>query len=211
MPLDLVLIDSFGKINDVSSSIIRYPLDGFAVAIRAAAIANVDSHLRQRAMFRRYLYLLVEVFKLKQIGHKYMASLLKSNPGHEPLSRTVTPETAFIPQAEDDHMKWANGFEPRITLPISELQGTAILNERMYRTLQKLEEFRALEQSAASWVGPATAIFLHAMVMIDVSMTFSNPWDLFNAVMNQPNLGAVSVNPEDFNCDQARKLLLESE
>lgn len=209
MPLDWVLSDSFGKINDVSSSIIRYPLDGFAVAMRAAGIANLDAHRRERAMFRRYLYLLIETFRQKQLGHTYIMSLLQANPGHESLLRTMTPETLLTPPAADDLATTANGFGLRTSLPISVLKDTAILDERRYRTLQSLEEFRTLEQNAASWVGPATAIFLYATAVVDASMTPSNPWNLFNAVMNQPGLGAISVKPEDYNADQARKIMLE--
>ncbi len=206
LPLEWVLKDSFGKINEITSSVIRYPLDGFVVVLRAASVAGVDTAAMRRAVFRRYLYLLVEMFKYRRLGHIVMTSLLYTDPAREALARTMTPDSAFKVPAAANTM--APG--PVLSLPISELHGSPILDERTYRTLHKLEEFRFLEQSVAGWVGPATAAFLHTMLAVDAAATFNEPWDLFNAIINHCSLGGISVGPENFNVDEARRVVLHS-
>ncbi|KAF2174439.1 hypothetical protein K469DRAFT_756735 [Zopfia rhizophila CBS 207.26] len=169
--LDTVLRNSFEKINETVSSVIRYPLDGFIVVVRAASIAHVDPASMRRVVFRRYLYLLVDLLHRKQLDRNAIASLLYTNPTNKTPVQTVTPD----PTATANSM----APEPVFSLPIAQLRGSAILDERTYRTLAKMEEFRFLEQRAADWVGPATGAFLHAMVAVDGTGTgtVSEPWD----------------------------------
>ncbi|KAH0536476.1 hypothetical protein FGG08_006657 [Glutinoglossum americanum] len=216
--LDIVLNDSFRGLNDGNSPIVRYPLEGFSAVLYAAAIASVPVDLRCRALFRRYLYLLSESYKairprqptsegltLAAARAKTMTDLLWSDSDMDALGRTVTP--AGLAQGDVKPLEDKKDPLPKIPILTSDLQGTAILGERALRSLRTATEFSFLEGDAACWVGPATAAFLHAMVILDTSSEYADAWDLFNAVMNLPELGAISVHPESVKLDVARAMV----
>jgi hypothetical protein len=195
--LSEVLKTSFDNINELTSCVMRYPVDGFIVVVRAAAIADVDVKLRRRAVFRRLLYLLIETFKRKNISNNVLKALLQSGAS-QPRPDTMTTDS--IPES-------LTNLQSAYNIPIAALRGSLILDERVYRKLEGLQDFNYLTSDECTWVGPAVAAFLYVLAALQDSVQIEEPWDLFNAITNQYRLGGISVRPEDFTIEEASEVI----
>jgi hypothetical protein len=196
-PLSEVLKASFNSINELASCVMRYPLDGFIVVVRAAVIADVNIKLRRRAVFRRLLYLLTETFKRKNISSDVLKALLRSGASQ------ASPDTMTTDSTPESLAALQSAYE----VPIAALRGSLILDERVYRKLEGLQDFNYLTSDDCTWVGPAIAAFLHVLAVSHGLVQIEEPWDLFNAITNQYRLGGISVRPEDFTIEEASEVI----
>ncbi|OCL08323.1 hypothetical protein AOQ84DRAFT_407046 [Glonium stellatum] len=191
---------SFDNTSYANSFLIRYPLEGFAVILRASALVGVPIHLRQRVMFHRYLYLLTDSFKSQRLSNSQMNPLLWTDLETESLSQNLSPECLYTGSTGSP-----GNLVPRASLSISNLRNTVILSDQMYGALHKLEEFCFLED--VEWVGLVTAVYLHALMVADTALGQADAWDLFIAIMTNSELTSISEGPENMTINMSEGII----
>jgi hypothetical protein len=175
----------FQQTNDSKSILTRYPLGGLLVALRAAHIIDIDIQIRRRAMFRRFLYLLIETIMTKGIQKQALKDYLMNDPSN-----------------------LFNAPMPVLTLPISTLRGSPLLDEDMYQKLALIEEFKFLENEGVAWCGPATATFLHALVrMLEGASLDGDMQELFNNTVNLQGYDVIASRPEAYSIEESSQII----
>ena len=82
-------------------------------------------------------------------------------------------------------------------MSVSSLSFTSLLGRESYKMLRRAKEVEGLEDPAISWVGPAIALFLHALFYEATSGSgrFA-AWPTFEAVMQMESLDGILFHPE---------------
>jgi len=196
--------------------LISYPLKGFIIALAAASMLEVPRMLRHAAAFRRYLFALTECLYIE--AAKWVRFSHATLSTHDTLVKLLWDEKNIEDDGDDtdddDDTVVCEASEERagkktrlrrLSLNMEELLGSPLLDEQTYKYLQEAAEFRYMK----SRVGPATALFVHALVEIADKETFATPLDLFKFVMMKPQLSAVVPMHESMDVDVVRRILSE--
>ena len=200
-PLGTVLAGSFEELDSscddgepgMASPLLRYPLPGFITILRAAPLLNVDIESRRRAAFRRLLYLICEELDkaADQAPHSQSVAQLFGGLLGRPLSEKQ-PER-----------------EPAVSVSIQSLLFTPLLSAASYSMMSRAEEFRYLENPSAVWVGPAIALFLHALFSIVTTNPRMGVSKIFQEVTSMELVGNALLRPEEVRDDDVRIILPE--
>jgi len=140
----------------MAAPLLRYPLPGFITILKAAPFLSIDMDSRRRAAFRRLLYLICEELEraADQVPHSQSVAHLFGGLLGRPLSTG--------PSTIGERSEW----EPAVSVSIESLRFTSLLSAASYSMMSRAEEFRYLEDPSTIWVGPAIALFLHALFSI---------------------------------------------
>ena len=108
-----------------------------------------------------------------------------------PLQQHQEPKQAFSSAASSIPT-------PRCSISISQLRSSPLLPDLLYTILSQIKEFCQLEEThLASFYGPPTALFLHAVDRVAGGHPGNavDPNDLFEKVINLPALAVLSFDP----------------
>ena len=159
LPLEAALINSLMSISSTEPNILRYPIGGFVVLIKAMAYSHSNSlaNARQNAVWQRFLFHLVEThlsfMRVQQAPSKSilkdLLSDLKSPEGISALqSSSDSPNVASIstPTSNEEesqsnnntHEKLRNHLSRRKPITVEELIQTHLLSEEDLSTFERL-------------------------------------------------------------------------
>lgn len=204
-PLATVLAGSFEEL-DASSiedehvvvpPLLRYPLPGFIVILKAAPLISVGIESRRRATFRRLLYLLCE--ELNKAADQV--------PHSQAVSQLIRGLLGFSPPTGSNSRGGQLEGEPVLSVTIQSLRSTYLLSAANYNMLYRVEEFRYLEDPSTVWVGPAIALFLHGLFLTVKANPRMGASETFHAVRNMEFVGNALLRPEEVDHDDVLNIL----
>lgn len=177
LPLAAVLGGSFEELDWPSdggplrpvSPLLQYPLPGFITILKLAPLLKIDTEARIRATFRRLLYLICE--ELSKAAEQVPSSQSVAQLLIGLLGRW--PPASLQGRKDDGEAR----LEPSVSVSIQSLLSSSLLSASSYSMMSRAAEFRYFEDPACTWIGPALALFLHA---------------LFSQVIQQPGFSAAS-------------------
>ncbi|KAH6890268.1 hypothetical protein B0T10DRAFT_314939 [Thelonectria olida] len=206
-PLATVLAGSFEELDSSSDDgprgqvapLLRYPLPGFITILKAAPLLGVSIELRRRAAFRRLLYLICEELDkaAEQVPHSQSVAQLFGGLLGRPLS---TDPSAMGGQGEAE-------WKPSVSVSIQSLRFSSLLSASSYNMMSRAEEFRYLEDPFCLWLGPAVALFLHALFLVVTNMPRMSASEIFQAVTRMKFVGNALLRPEGVDRDDVDSIL----
>jgi hypothetical protein len=180
--------------------LLRYPLPGFVTILRAAPLLGVNAESRRRAAFRRLLYLVCEELDkaADQVPHSQSVAQLFGGLLGRPLS---TDPSAVRERSSE--------WEPAVSVSIQSLRLTSLLGTASYSMMSRIEEFRYLEDPSITWVGPAIALFLHALFAIVTTIPRMGAPETFHAVTSMKLVGNALLRLEEVDHEDVRNILTQ--
>ena len=189
-PLAYVLSESFtDETHPPNQPLMCYPLPGFIVLLAASENAGIKRQLRELAVLRRFLFLLVEEF------HRARTSIpVKSTPSTTVLS-LIFGNLLWEQQQQRQRQEGESpspppdsgiDIEPRkpiLSVSIASLAETALLSEQSYGVMQRAEEFGALQSGLLAGVDWVVGLFLHALYRTAVKAPGLSAWEMFGEIM----------------------------
>lgn len=176
-----VLEDSFRKVSQPKAPILRYPIEGFAILVRAAHnMDNLEQPDIDNAVFQRFLFHLTEQFNALRIaqGPISLVDILGSEaPAHSPLHRITIP-------FHDGQDNAQNAATP---VTVSSLCGGPLLSDEAYATFQSmLISFSVIEESGAGIIG------IFAQELLEVPKEVSDSAEIFEHTRTTLDMQALS-------------------
>ncbi|KAK4231778.1 hypothetical protein QBC38DRAFT_465542 [Podospora fimiseda] len=152
---------------DSPSLLVRYPPQGFVVALKLASLIKISVDLRRRAAFRRLLYSICEeIEKLGKTNEDDTVLITAANlrSAVETVGELVGKQVQF---SASNQVGLQEEKEPQSSVSMESLIKANLLSEEVRGTLSQAEEFKELEQ--LPWFGPALALFLHGLYWVSAT------------------------------------------
>jgi hypothetical protein len=188
----------------VVSSLLRYPLQGFVVILKASALLNISTESRRRATFRRLLYLVCEGLDAvaDQVPHSQsIAELFRGLLGRPP---STGPEAIGGVAPGRQPETW----HPATSISIQALLSSSLTSNPDYCMLSQTEEFRDLEDPLqGSWVGPSIALFLHGLFRTTETQVRMDASAMFQTVVGMELIGNALLRPETIQPEDVLDIL----
>ncbi|KAH7020766.1 uncharacterized protein B0I36DRAFT_333151 [Microdochium trichocladiopsis] len=207
---------SGGPSTQASTGLLRYPLAGFMVMLRAVTLMGgsnntemtglrqgeaqlVSAEALQSAVWKRLLYLLIE--EVVRSSKATSGSIL-----HELIWKKTNKPQEHYEMLGDNELKY-NGRSPELCVPLSKIEDSSLMSKYSLGLLQGSDEYLLLQQQLASTAGSrySLGLFLHVLcrfVEDKIAPTSGLekpaevlPWPIFIEIINHASLRAVLEAP----------------
>lgn len=146
--------------------LLRWPLEGFRLALRAASVCGVPVEDRQVAAFSRYLLALAESFEEG-----------RTRLGSEEAGQRLWNEVLHHELCEED----VSGRGEPLEITLAALKGSFMVSDRTYELLVGMPEVQSV---GGAW-GGVTRVFLEELHKVASRDMCAGGWQLFKAVVEK--------------------------
>lgn len=178
------------KASSRSSGLLRYPLPGFRILLRAIRVMWDDrgapgrpgdegyAALLHALMWQRLLYLFVENFVMAWSSDSIRTKDdsdddIFSMPGSDLTWKTpgIHEQTQDIGSVDDEQALCHKGRKLELFVPFSKLKTSSLMTEDDLASLQDIEEWQILQRlaTANTSYGYALGLFLHCLYMLETT------------------------------------------
>ncbi|KAF8253217.1 hypothetical protein K440DRAFT_657722 [Wilcoxina mikolae CBS 423.85] len=182
IPFSSALSQGFMDLQKPNCPLLRYPLEGFTIIIRAASDL-ATAKLTEFAVFQRFLHHLTE-------QHWNYRNTAKEDVATATLSRLL--EKCQL-NSESEHA---------LSISVPSLVGTPLLSED---ALEAFEKLGGAFETTKTHYGPAIAVFLHYLVL--AAPESDTPTECFDWIKNQSNIGLVFFEPVNITVTTAGEMV----
>jgi len=182
IPFSSALSQGLIDLQKPNCPLLRYPLEGFTIIIRAASDLPT-AKLTELVVFQRFLHHLTE-------QHWTYRNTTKEGVATVTLYRLL------------EKCQQVQGSKHALSMPVQSLVGTPLLSED---ALQVFEKLGGVFETTKTHYGPAIAVFLHYLV--HAAPICVTPTECFDWIKNQEHLGPVFLGPGNITAESAGEMV----